>query len=204
MKIYDFTHGIQDKYYKEIFNQLKSSQTKTLILDLRDNPGGDATNALSLYSYLNGSSHRFLEKYKIFSNFIPDYSPSALEKLHKPNKNCFMGDVFVIVNGGSFSASSLFCANLKCTGKAIIVGEETGGSENGCIAGAFKTIKLPHSKLLIEYGQKVAIPICKSSNFGHGVLPHIEIIPTLDDRIKKLDPELNWILEKIKKNTIEQ
>jgi hypothetical protein len=35
---------------------------------------------------------------------------------------------------------------------------------------------------------------------GHGVFPDKEIVPTLEDKIKDIDVEMNWVLEDLKKN----
>jgi C-terminal processing protease CtpA/Prc len=40
--------------------------------------------------------------------------------------------IYVMINGGSFSASSLISSNLK-TPKVTFVGEETGGAFNGTV-----------------------------------------------------------------------
>ena len=42
--------------------------------------------------------------------------------------------------------------------------------------------------------------IIKPTIEGRGIFPDKEIIPTLEDRIKGNDPEMNWILNDIKSN----
>jgi hypothetical protein len=37
---------------------------------------------------------------------------------------------------------------------------------------------------------------------GHGVFPDKEIVPTLEDKIKDIDVEMNWVLEDLKKNQL--
>jgi C-terminal processing protease CtpA/Prc len=52
-----------------------------------------------------------------------------------------------LINGASFSASSIISAKLKYEKRAVIVGEETGGANDGTVAGVNNTVTLPHSKL---------------------------------------------------------
>jgi hypothetical protein len=34
---------------------------------------------------------------------------------------------------------------------------------------------------------------------GYGIMPDVEIIPTIEDRKQYIDPELNWIINDINK-----
>lgn len=114
-----------------------------------------------------------------------------------PKSNQFKGKVYVLINGGSFSASSLLSSNLKGSKRAIFVGEETGGADNGCVAGIMPTRVLPKSKLKVNFG----LLLCKSPYIaeidGRGIFPNIEIKPTLIDVVNNIDPEMQWILKDI-------
>ena len=116
---------------------------------------------------------------------------------HKLNENAFKGKVYVLINGGSFSASSILSSNLKGSKRATFVGEETGGAFNGCVAGQMPLVELPKSKIKIRLGLMTCVPHYKSSIDGRGIFPDQEIIPTLKDRINNNDPEMNWILKDI-------
>ena len=118
----------------------------------------------------------------------------------KIRATAFKGKVYVLINGGSFSASSVISANLKGEKRAVFVGQETGGAHNGTVAGRMPIIELPNSKIKIRIGLMNTVPYHKSEIFGRGVFPDHEIIPTLNDRINNVDPEMNWVLEDCKKN----
>ena len=60
-------------------------------------------------------------------------------------------------------------------------------------------VTLPKSKINVRVGLLGAIPYYKTDVVGHGIYPDKEIIPTLQDRINKKDPEMEWILEQVKK-----
>ena len=143
-----------------------------------------------VYSYL------FL---KVHKNDDGKFYYSTYAKPKKLSSNAFKGKVYVLINGGSFSASSVLSTNLNGSKRATFVGEETGGAYNGTVAGMMPIIELPNSKNKIRIGLMSCIPHYKTETFGRGIFPDKEIIPTLEDRIKEIDPEMNWILEDIKK-----
>ncbi|OCB69820.1 C-terminal processing protease CtpA/Prc, contains a PDZ domain [Flavobacterium glycines] len=111
------------------------------------------------------------------------------------NEKAFKGKLYVLINGGSFSASSILSTNLKGSKRATFVGEETGGDYNGTVAGFMPIVKLPHSKLNLRIGTMNFTPFYQSPVHGRGIFPDVTIIPTLEDQIRGNDPELDWILK---------
>ena len=106
----------------------------------------------------------------------------------------------MLINGGSFSASCILSSNLQGSKRATFVGEETGGTYNGTVAGRMPLIKLPNSKLRVRVGLMLVAPHYKTDVEGRGIFPDVAILPSLEDRLKKIDPEMNWVLEDIKNN----
>ena len=136
--------------------------------------------------------------FKVHKNEDGNYYYKSGTKPHKLGENAFKGKIYVLINGGSFSASSIISSNLKGSKRATFVGEETGGAYNGCVAGQMPVLELPKSKVKIRIGLVTVKPFHKSEIDGRGIFPDKEIIPTLEDRINGVDPEMNWILEDIK------
>lgn len=235
MKLNDFVGGKYSKFYKQSFEKMDSMKVQTLIIDLRDNPGGRESEIRNLYSYLVDSTFRFSQKSEITSNrsmlvtayfkgtpwfvvpfitpFYPFWALYAIKntsrgddgklyfkiskKENKPSSPHFKGSVYVLINGSSFSASCLLSSNLKGKGRAIFVGEETGGAFNGTVAGRMPDFVLPNSKLKIRVGLLCMKPVYQTNVEGRGVIPDVTITPTLDDMLKENDPELNWVLKHI-------
>ena len=106
--------------------------------------------------------------------------------------------MYVLINGNSFSASSLISTHLKATKRAVFVGEETGGAYNGTVAGIYKIYELPNSKLKIRMGLMHVDTPYKQTPDGYGVKPDVVVTPSLEDLILKKDTELQWILNDIK------
>lgn len=119
-------------------------------------------------------------------------------KLKQPHALHFDGEVYVLINGNSFSASSLIATHLKATQRATFVGEETGGAYNGCVAGFYKMYELPATKLIARIGLMQLEAPYKQEPDGYGIRPDVEILPTAKDRAADRDVELEWILKNMK------
>lgn len=126
-------------------------------------------------------------------------TPPSKATVDPAKKHNFKGKIYVIIDGGTFSASSVISSNLKHKKLAYFVGEETGGAQNECVAGFIPTFTLPHSKLELNFGLMNIQSHGRSKIKGRGILPDKEIIPTIKDRVNGIDPELQWILNDIKK-----
>lgn len=238
LKIRDFSRGNYKKSYAEIFKTLKQTDTKNLVIDLRNNPGGRLNEIHNLYSYLaTDSTYQLIEKAKINSRMsmfranylkgmpklaylitiptyplyaIPTYLKTSKDKdgqyyfmmkSSKPkprNENYFDGKIYVLINGGSFSASCIISSKLKENKNVTFVGEETGGTFNGTVAGRISSIQLPNSKLNSILWIMDIAATHKTEKDGRGIFPDQTIIPTIDDIISKKDPELDWIKNDIK------
>lgn len=117
----------------------------------------------------------------------------AKEKEPKPLN--FKGKIYVLINGNSFSASSLISTQLQGSKRATFVGEETGGAYNGTVAGFYKLYEMPNTKVRARIGLAHIDALYKTTPDGYGVRPDIKILPSYNDRLNNIDPELQWILE---------
>lgn len=140
--------------------------------------------------------HNFLKVKKEDGKLFYKFKQS---KIKKPNALGYKGKIYVLINGNSFSASSIISTKLKATGRAVFVGEETGGAYNGTVAGIFKNYKLPTSNINVRIGLMQLEAPHKIAPDGYGITPDVKISPSLQDRLSGKDPELNWILNEIEK-----
>ncbi|WP_225036273.1 S41 family peptidase [Winogradskyella sp. SM1960] len=123
---------------------------------------------------------------------------SAKEK--EPNSLNFKGKIYVLINGNSFSASSILSSKLDGDNRVTFVGEETGGAYNGTVAGMYKVYELPNTKVRARIGLAHIDAPHKITPDGYGVKPDVEILPSYEDRLNNTDPELDWVLEDLGKN----
>lgn len=137
-----------------------------------------------------------------FSTYKKDgryYYKNKADKPSKPNKDVFTGKVFVLINGGSFSASSILAAKLKNDKRAVLVGEETGGANDGTVAGFYSYRTLPNSKIDLPIGVLLVQPNINFTGTEKGVVPDVKIPETLQDILNKKDPEMDWVMKEIEK-----
>ncbi|WP_299128976.1 S41 family peptidase [uncultured Winogradskyella sp.] len=120
-------------------------------------------------------------------------------KEHEPNPLNFKGKLYVLINGNSFSASSILSTQLQGTNRATFVGEETGGAYNGTVAGIYKLYELPNTKIKARIGLMHIDSKFKTTPDGYGIKPDVEISPTYNNRLNGIDPELEWVLSNIQK-----
>ena len=120
-------------------------------------------------------------------------------KVTKPKENAFKGKLYVLINGGSFSASSIITSKLKNDQRALLVGEETGGANDGTVAGFYSYQSLPHSKLQLPIGLLLIQPNIDFTETKKGVTPNVEILNSFEDTLEKKDSQLEWIKLEIEK-----
>ena len=117
--------------------------------------------------------------------------------LRKPKKNNFNGKIYVLINGSSFSAASILPSKLKHEKRAFLVGEETGGANDGTVAGRYSTKKLPNSNLYLPIGLMLIQPNIDFTHTKKGVVPHKEILLSTEQVLQKKDLQLDWIMKEI-------
>lgn len=181
------------------FTLIKPSQVTSRDIPLRtnyfrkSNPLDYAIKSISYPSYF------FAQAFSTYKKDGKVFYKMKADKPTKPNKEAFHGKVFVLINGGSFSASSIITAKLKNDKRATLVGEETGGANDGTVAGFYSYQKLPNSEIRFPIGLLLVQPNIDFSDTKKGVTPDIEIKENLQDIIDKKDPQLDWIRNEIGK-----
>lgn len=120
-----FSEGLGAGNLTEVLNNLLLC--RGLIIDIRDNGGGELTNAGRLASRFTNErtlvgyvQHKTGPGHSDFSHMEPRYlDPAASLRWQKP--------VCVLVNRHVFSAANEFAMYMKALPKVILVGDHTGG-----------------------------------------------------------------------------
>ncbi|MEN0050815.1 MAG: S41 family peptidase, partial [Bacteroidota bacterium] len=207
LTIKDWHNHIVRKYYKqhfkkeitEIFRQIQERNIKNLIIDVRDNQGGDTKNSKLLLSYLLDQPFELVEDYKVAKNGKVVDAKGPQMGWHKVRKERFKGRLFVLINGGSFSNTGIFCSVLKKYNRAIFIGEETGGSEF-VICGSPKTVVLPNTKVQVDIPRLQFLIKAYKLNELSGVKPNHEIKPTIQDLINEKDVVKEFAIQLIEED----
>ncbi|RZK72440.1 MAG: hypothetical protein EOO85_19125 [Pedobacter sp.] len=206
MKISSFDNSLSFQFgyqYESWFVDMMRAQNKTLVLDLRDNIGGDQNNATKLFALLIDRPQYFGLVPKSYTDNSKKAAAASLNpgvtNQVIPSKSAYTGKIYLLVNGGTFSAAAILAADLKATNNnVIVVGEESGGGSEGCTGGTFKHVDLANSNLTLRYGE---IPLKTLGNYpdkGRGLIPGIKIKYTIADILAKRDLEMDWVLNDIK------
>lgn len=179
IRIRGFGGNDYPQWIEDTFKTLREKGTKTLILDLRGNGGGADMYGAMLVSYLTDKPFRYFDhiNVKTITPSFKEYSDWRVEregqlrremtpnpaggylvppKLHPgvaeqpPGKYPFLGKVFVLIDGGTFSTAADFCAVAHHLKRATFIGEETGGGYYGNNSGMQTIVTLPNSKARIR------------------------------------------------------
>lgn len=171
--------------FKEVASQIVADKNiKSIILDLRNNPGGYLDTAIDIASYWIRSGVVVQEK----------------DRTNQITKHNAIGDpmlenypTVVLINQGSASASEILSGALKDYKKATLVGKKTFGK------GSVQEYQ--------ELGDGTAIKITVAewltpNNINinkNGIEPDIDIDYTEKDFEKNIDPQLNKAIEILNK-----
>lgn len=104
---------------RKSLKSLKAKGAKNIVLDLRDNPGG-------LLSAARDISDEFLEKEKLIV-FTKDRENIKHEVFATSNGLYEEGEIVILINEGSASASEIVAGALQDNDRAIIVGRKSFG-----------------------------------------------------------------------------
>ncbi len=159
------------KIVKPFFDKLIDTKMENLIIDLRDNQGGNFKHSKLLLSYL-------VDKPFIMIESSAKVQKGRVKRLNKqvkgnpqPDSKRFNGNIFVLINGGSFSNSTIFAAALKKYRESTFIGTETGGSAFTLSAGQ-RYITLPHTQIRVFMSTiSYTIQELGTSSITTGVIP---------------------------------
>lgn len=213
-------------FIKHSFKKISNQQVKDVIIDLRRNGGGDVKMYIKLTQYIRNLKFKIADSaYAVAKNLAPytayikkgfftniglffitkkrrdgNYHFGYWERhtFHPKTKHHFNGQVYVLTNGPTFSASTLFCNAVKGQSNVTIVGEETGGGWHGNSGIMIPDITLPITKL------RVRLPLFKLVQYNHvpkdgrGVAPDIYVPPTLEGVRQNIDRKMVFVKEMIR------
>lgn len=214
-------------FIKQSFRKIRKEKIDNFVLDIRSNGGGDIGMYVLLTSYLRKTSFKVADTAYMSSKYLSPYTKYIkhgffsniglffLTKKQKDGKyhfgyyerkwfapkrkNHFNGKAYILINGPTFSASTLLCNAVKGQDNITLVGEETGGGWYGNSGVMIPDIKLPITKL------KVRLPLFRLVQFDHikekgtGVTPDIYIPTSRNAIIKMEDRKMDYVRELIRK-----
>ena len=155
LRLYSFSVK-SGEVVKEALDAFRKDGVKDLILDLRNNPGGELGAALDV-------CRKFVPKGVIMRVEYADESLNTLYYNEENHKGDF--NVAVLVNSGSASASELVAGAIQDTGSGYIIGTTTFGK------GTVQTL------LPIISGGAVRLTVAEYKTAGGRAIHHMGIVP---------------------------
>lgn len=231
MRIATFEGGKLTTFFRRNFSELKNRNIPNLVIDLRENTGGNISTTTRLTRYLKDTSFRIADTAAAISRSLPYgryIHPAWLyhvvmrfttrkkndDRFHfvaierhrfKPYRRLhYDGNVYIIQGGYTFSAAAMFVESLKGQRNVTVTGEETGGGAYGTTAVHLPTIVLPHSKLRVTLPLYRVVPDNRKTKTGQGIQPDIYIPPSSVAIRNGIDPKLQRIRELIRVNVMKR
>ena len=187
------------------FASIDSARVHTLMLDIRGNPGGDQSSLSPAAHFVRDSTYvgvllgnRWYREHEaapapeqlpllprssaddLLTTFRMLREQGIVVYLMPPRLPRFTGKVFLLINGGSGSASEPLAHMLKETGRATLVGERTPGAILAAVPhplGQGWVLFLPEADYYAADGVRLE---------GRGVSPHVTV-PWIDAYIAVAD-----------------
>jgi hypothetical protein len=224
---FDNGYGLK-KFYRRSFRQLRQQQIEHLAIDVRNNGGGKVDNYTALARYLRDSAFRVADSAftlrRNFSGYGKYFQSNKVnwlamklfvsgknkgvhrfryweDHVFQPRRrNHFSGQVYLVISGPTFSASSLFCNTMKGQSNVTVIGEETGGGAYGNSGLMIPQVTLPNT------GMRVRVPLFRIVQYlhppkdGRGVVPDVYVSPTVEAVTRGRDLKLEKVQELIRQS----
>lgn len=159
------------------------------------------------YSFFKHTNNFAGIKDAIFSEYVNIdgkdgyYLPKSNFPTIQPNDSIqYDGNIFLLINEESFSASTIFAGLFKKTKRGIIIGRETGSTYHQQNGGKFAEVILAKTRLILR------IPLIKgifnkktdlSVPWGRGVIPDYTVKPTFEEFVSNEDKIMTLTLNLI-------
>ncbi|GAB3956326.1 S41 family peptidase [Spirosoma harenae] len=212
------------QFLKESFHEINQKNVQHLVLDLRNNEGGEESWGVELYSYLARQPFRYYDHIRVrqkkgFS--FPAWSSKLYRmakfivvkkrgdayvfthhrglKLTKPSSDAYSGKLYVLLNGNSFSVTTELSARIHADKRALFVGQESGGGYKVNSSGIFAITQLPNSKIDLGIGM-FGFNMANVEAYPYvdrGIIPDHLVEPTVEDILTKRDRVMDFTLQHI-------
>lgn len=204
------------RFIDSVFVEINKSGLDNLIIDLRNNSGGNDSFSDYLVSYFADEpftwnsgftlkTSRILKEHaRANTDTTSDYWRAVLENENgtiydyefdpyqpQPKEKRFKGDVYVLVNRQSHSQSAVAAAQIQDYGFGTIVGEETG--EYPTLYASIFPYTLPYTGITVTISKGYIVRV-NGSEEQRGVMPDILINDYLRD---EEDEILNGLLDQL-------
>ncbi|MFT3948869.1 MAG: S41 family peptidase [Agriterribacter sp.] len=218
MTVNSFTGGRLPLFFRKSFRELRKKNIPNLIIDIRNNGGGNVSNYTALAKYIRATPFKVCDTMVCNTRGLAGYNKYVKEGLlnslilffvskkehdgnyhfrywekhtFKPRKkNHYNGKVYVLISGSTFSASTLFAHAVKGQQNVSLLGEEAGGGAYGNSGIRIPDVVLPHTKMKVRLPLFRIVQYQHGAKDGRGVMPDIFVPPTAENVRKGIDGKM--------------
>jgi hypothetical protein len=189
------------------FKKIKDENMTSLIIDVRDNTGGNTDTATYLASYVANKKFKMIsnmeEKLNENNRGVFSYKGEIGELVKTPweewttpisKEKRFTGQTYLLISPITYSSGIVFASSLKDNDFATLIGQKTGGNANQTAQG--NLFNLPNSQLRAYITTRMLVRPSGSMKI-EGVKPDYEIIHTEEAIREAQDLGINKALELI-------
>ena len=220
LTIRQFGGNAGSRFFDDTFEQIRRQNSRSLIIDVRNNSGGADELGKKLLSFLVDQPFQYYDDLVLnardfsFSRYVEGgggvIPESMVERgadgkfhniqhpnwgIQQPSQPYFAGQVLALMNGGSFSTTCEFLSNLHSRKRATFIGEEAAGGYYGNTSGRMPTVVLPNSKVAVRVPLQTYYLAVKDGDPRRSILPDVEVKPAIQDLLAGSDPVRGKALE---------
>jgi hypothetical protein len=219
-------------FLENSFKTINQNNIGSLIIDLRDNPGGMIYNAHLLLNYISPANIEsafqikssyllkenkgqgllsFLQRNfskksyaaKIARTPVGRFIPFSSKSHFVANEKLkFKGKVYLLVNGNTFSAAGLFTKYFKEQYLGTVVGEECGASPAFSFGNTL-LLSLPNTGVEVYLPTALVANDTQRDYHNRGIMPDIAICRDIAAEVNKEDSILKQVYELIQQSNIQ-
>ncbi len=202
---------------KCVFKQIEEDDIEHLIIDIRENEGGDPYLSYQICSYVLSEYFQYFRYFSMNKNlpkkfytkniilvqndsidtkYFYDKSRDHTYHLQKA-KNIYRNQLYVLIDDGTYSTGVQLASILKYHKRAKIIGQTTGGIANYCNAYQFVEYILPNTRTngIIPIFK---VPLAVNLSDKQGVVPDYTVSSTIHDIVEGNDAQLDFTLKLIR------
>jgi carboxyl-terminal processing protease len=154
------------KEFVDAMHKLRSQGMQKLVLDLQGNPGGYMSQAIDMADEFLGSNKKIVYTKGKDRKYNSDAKATKKGQFEE-------GDLIILVNEGSASASEILAGALQDNDRALIVGRRTFGK--GLVQAPFELndgaeLRLTISKYYTPSGRSIQKPYQNGAEYAHDII----------------------------------
>ncbi|NQZ75474.1 MAG: hypothetical protein HRT61_05090 [Ekhidna sp.] len=200
LRLKSFDYRLVEKYklkgssfYQDIFGRIAGHGKGKLIVDLRGNMGGrnEFGDEIVPFIYKNEEVFPYLLRNTSWKG------KTRYKKIKKASRDLYQGDVYVMVDGNTYSTGAVVAWALRELNGAVFIGEETGTRYEGFVAGSKQYTTLTNSQIRVGvpcYVKEFATSKIQETT-NRGLIPDHVVKASVEDVLEGRDPVMEFTLK---------